>query len=439
MTKTTNEEAAASSPNDSSAPELAPLKINETPGRSAMDSEPPRSIRPDTHKTGRQVSLFSAVIVCLVVALSTGIIGLAVGGRLSFMGYNGLDLSSLNDVYSVLNAKYDGKLDRKTLVEGAAKGLVEAAGDEYTELMTNDEYKQLSGDLSGELNGIGVELGMNDQGIIYVVSVLDGSPAEKAGVESGDLIGEIDGESTMGLTVAGAAYKIRGDVNTKVNIKVVRGSETKEFNIIRAKIENPSVKWSTQDGIMRIRISTFGDDTADLMSKAAHDAVKNKVNGIVLDLRGNTGGYVDAAQSVASLWLQSGDVITEERNSSRLLSSLRASGDDAAILAKIPTVVLIDGSTASASEIVSGALHDHLGIKLIGTKSFGKGLVQEVVPLRSGDKLKVTVAKWYTPKGVNINKEGLKPDIEVKMTRRQYNSGDDVQMQAALEQLQKNR
>lgn len=432
MTKETTTEPAGG---NSSKPELAPLNIKNDDHTSL--SEPPRSIRPDSHRGGHRVSLFTTIIVCVVASISTAIIGIAIGSRISIGAGGGLNFQSLNDVYRVLAAKYDGQLDPKALVEGAAKGMVEAAGDEYTELMSSDEYKQLSNDLSGELNGIGVELGMNNQGIVYVVSVLDDSPAEKAGVQAGDLIGEIDGESTMGLTVAGAAYKIRGEANTKVNIKVLRGNDIKEFTIVRSKIENPSVKWSIEDGIAKVRISTFGDDTTMLMRNAAADILRKGAKGIVLDLRGNTGGYVDAAQGVASLWLQDGDIITEERTQSRLLSSLRASGANVGVLAKVPTVVLIDGSTASASEIVAGALHDHLGIKLVGTQSFGKGLVQEVVPLRNGDKLKVTVAKWYTPKGVNINKEGLKPDKEVKMTRQQYNDGNDTQLKAALELLKK--
>ena len=165
--------------------------------------------------------------------------------------------------------------------------------------------------------------------------------------------------------------------------------------------------------------------------EAAEQLVDSGVKGIVLDLRSNTGGYVDAAQAVASLWLNAGDTVTQERAGNRTIATVSATGGN--ILKDYPTVVLIDGATASASEIVAGALRDNASAKLVGYQSFGKGLVQEVVELNNGDILKVTIAKWYTPNGDNINEEGLKPDEEVEMTSQQYNSGDDTQLDRAIE------
>ena len=334
----------------------------------------------------------------------------------------------------MLQSKYDGKLDKEALIDGAAKGLVAGAGDIYTEYMTAEEYNELEVELSGEFYGIGVEIGLNENNQLAIISTLDDSPARKAGLQGGDLIYTIDGEDATGWSTSYAASKIKGDLGTKVKISVIRDGEEKEFEIERAKIDNPSVTWEVDDdGIGYMRISTFGDDTTSLAQQAAEEFVDKGVKGIVLDLRSNTGGYVDAAQAVSSLWLNRGETITQERSNNKTIATIKATGDN--ILKDIPTVVLIDGATASASEITAGALRDNAGAKLIGYQSYGKGLVQEVIDLSNGDVVKVTIAKWYTPNGDNINGEGLKPDEEVEMTAGQYNSGDDTQLERAKEIL----
>ena len=345
-----------------------------------------------------------------------------------------LDYSALNEVYNVLQSKYDGQLDKDALIDGAAKGLVAGAGDIYTEYMTAEEYNNLEVELSGEFYGIGVEIGLNGDGQLSIISTLDDSPAREAGLMGGDLIYTINGEDATGWTTSYAASQIKGDLGTKVKISVIRDGEEKEFEIERAKIENPSVTWEIDDnGIGYMRISTFGEDTAQLAQWAADEFVSEGVRGIVLDLRSNTGGYVDAAQAVASLWLNKGETITQERTNNRTVATIKATGNN--VLKDIPTVVLIDGATASASEITAGALRDNAGAELIGYQSYGKGVVQEVVDLSNGDVLKVTIAKWYTPNGDNIDGEGLKPDEEVEMTAEQYNSGDDTQLERAKEIL----
>lgn len=395
-------------------------------------SNPPRSIHPDKHPGGkarRTIGLRTS----LAVAVMTCLIGFAVGTRLQNLSVTQLDYTSLGDVYNALSAKYDGSIDRSKLLVGAAKGLVDAVGDKYTSYMTAKEYADLETDLSGELNGIGVEIGLGNDGLVSVISTLDDSPARKAGLLPGDIIEKVDGDDMAGQSTSVVANRIRGKVGTTVKIVVVRDRAEKSFRITRTKIENPSVKWSIKDGIGYIRVSTFGDDTGTLAEKAAKELVDKKVKGVVLDLRSNTGGYVNAAQELASLWLKQGELITTERAGSKILGKVTASGGD--ILNKVPTVVLIDGATASASEITAGALRDKVGAKLVGTKSYGKGLVQEIVDLKNGDKLKVTIAKWYTPNGDNINQAGLKPDIEVKMTAQQYNAGNDTQLKKALEVL----
>lgn len=406
-----------------------PAPSSTTANYGGYYDRPPQSVHPD--KLGKG----AGVVVCVIVALMTGLIGFVIGTRLQGVSVTQPDYSQLNEVYNALAAKYDGKLDKQKLIEGAAKGMVAAAGDAYTEYMTASEYSELETELSGELNGIGVEIGLNGKSQLSVISTLDDSPAKKAGLQAGDLIVKIDDADATNLTTSQAAGKIRGEKGTKVKITVERDGKEKTFEITRDKIDNPSVKWSIKDGIGYIRISTFGEDTTDLAQQAAQDLKDKNVKGIILDLRDNTGGYVDAAQGVASLWLDKGAVITEERSDSKLISTVKATGGN--ILHDIPTVVLVNGATASASEITAGALRDSVGAKLVGTKTYGKGLVQEVVDLNNGDKLKVTIAKWYTPKGVNINKEGLEPDQKVDMTAEQYNSGNDTQRAKATEMLKK--
>lgn len=394
--------------------------------------------RARAEKLNRRTSAGISVVVCVIVALLTGVIGFTIGTRMQGAAPIGsLDYSQLNEVYRALSSKFDGNLDKQKLIEGAARGLVDAAGDEYTTYMTSDEMKELQTDLSGEIEGIGVEIGQNKDGYLSVISVLDDSPAIKAGLKAGDLIEKIDGRDSLKWNASQGASKVRGKSGTQVKLTIVRDNEEKEFTITRAKIDNPSVKWEIKNNnIGYMRISTFGDDTTDLAEQAAQEFKDKNVKGVVLDLRGNTGGYVDAARGVSSLWLDEGATITQERNGKgQVLDTVKATGDN--ILKGAPTVVLIDGSTASASEITAGALHDLAGAKLVGQKSYGKGVVQEVVNLNNGDELKVTVAKWYTPKGKNIQKQGIEPDEKVDMTAEQYNSGDDTQLNKALDILNK--
>ena len=418
-----------------SAGETLPPIVNQAPLAPTIDqprNRAPHSIHPDKRRRSGGASV--GIIVCLIIALLTGVIGFTLGTRMQNLSATQLDYSILNEVYNVLQSKYDGQLNKEALLDGAVKGLVAGAGDIYTEYMTAEEYSNLEVELSGEFYGVGVEIGLNGDGQLSIISTLDDSPARAAGLQAGDLIYTINGEDATGWSTSYAVSKIRGDLGTKVKISVIRDGEKKEFEIERAKIENPSVTWEIDDdGIGYMRISTFGDDTAGLAEQAAKEFIDKGVKGIVLDLRSNTGGYVDAAQAVASLWLNRGETITEERSGNKTIASIKATGGN--ILKDIPTVVLIDGATASASEITAGALRDNAGAELVGYQSYGKGLVQEVVSLSNGDVVKVTIAKWYTPNGDNINGEGLKPDEEVEMTAEQYNSGDDTQLERAKEIL----
>jgi carboxyl-terminal processing protease len=373
------------------------------------------------------------IITILVVALCA----FAVGTRFQdlFVGQNNWDYAGLGIVYTVLKANYDGSLDSSKLLDGAKAGLVQAVGDPYTEYFTANEAKAFSDDLDGNFTGIGIEM-TSDNNQTKILSVIADSPAYNAGMKAGDVIATVNGTDVSTWTSDKIATAIQGDAGTTVKVGIIRDSSAKEFTLTRAALTDPSVKMEIKDGIGYLQISRFADtDTASLAQKYAQQMKDQKVKGVILDLRDNGGGSVDAAKAVASLWLPSGTTITTEKQSTtgKVLDTVTASGN--AILQGVPTEVLIDSSTASASEIVSGALRDNGAAKLVGQKSYGKGVVQQLINLDGGAELKVTVAKWYTPKGANINHNGLTPDYKVEMTADQYNSGNDTQRAKATELL----
>jgi carboxyl-terminal processing protease len=343
-----------------------------------------------------------------------------------------LDYSSVDVIYNSLKDNFDGKLTEQALLDGIKSGLVKAGGDPYTEYFSVKDAKAFYGQLDGTFEGIGAELGKDANDNIIIISPLAGYPAEKAGLKPKDIIAQIDGASTQDLTIDQAVTKIRGTAGTTVKLTIVRDGAPQEISIVRQQISIPSVKSEVKDGIGVLTISRFGDDTADLATKAAADFKSQNVSGVVLDLRGDPGGLLDAAVKVSSLWLQNKTVLTERRDGT-IIQTYPSAGDSP--LAGIPTVVLIDGGSASASEITAGALKDNGAASLMGLKSFGKGSVQQPINLKDGSLLKVTIARWYTPKGKNIDKEGITPDTEVKVTADDIKAGTDPQMNAALTKL----
>ena len=342
-----------------------------------------------------------------------------------------INFSSLGGVYDVLREKYDGELDADKLIAGAKRGMVEATGDPYTTYFTDKEAEEFDNDLEGSFQGIGAELGRRENRLV-VISTLDDSPAKASGLLAGDIIIKVNDEETNNWTVEQAVSKIRGEKGTTVKLTVIRGDSSKEISITRAAITNPSVKSEvTPDNIGILRISRFGEtDTVSLASRAAEDFKARGVRAVILDLRGNGGGYLGAAKDIASLWLED-KVVVSERKNGKVIDELRSGSN--APLQGIKTIVLVDGGSASASEIVAGALLDHNAATLVGQKTFGKGSVQVIESVPGGGKLKVTVAKWYTPNGKNITKEGIKPSVEVGLTAEDVNASRDPQKDKALE------
>lgn len=384
-------------------------------------------------------------IVLLVVlaftvgnAVGDGRLSLSRGGNYSVAGLpEKLDYSSVDEVYKALRTSYDGKLTEAQVIDGLKDGLAESTKDPYTEFFTASEAKDFQGQLNNSFSGIGAELGKDADDNLIVVSPISGFPADKAGLRAQDVIATIDGESTSGLSIDDAVSKIRGQKGTTVKLQIIRNkTDPLSLSIVRDTIKIPSVDSKELDGaIGYVNIRTFSDDTGQLMNETADKFVTDKVKTIILDLRGDPGGLLDQAISVAGQWLPSGKTVLVEKRGTVVMRT--DTSDGPAKLAGIPTIVLIDEGSASASEIVAGALHDNGAARLMGVKSYGKGVVQNIQPLSDGSELKVTVASWYRPNGQNINKKGITPDDEVKISEDDIKAGTDTQKDAAIQYLLK--
>lgn len=342
-----------------------------------------------------------------------------------------LNYSAVDDVYQSLKANYDGKLTESQLIDGLKHGLAASTKDPYTNYFTPKEAQDFDKELNNSFSGVGAQLGLDKDGNLEVIAPIDGLPADKAGLKAKDIIATINDQSTSGMSVDDAVSHIRGPQGTKVKLEVVRNrAQALTFTITREDIVLPSVKTKILDGnIGYMQISTFADDTNQLAQKAADDFKAKNVKGIVLDLRNDPGGLLDAAVKVSSLWLPPGTKILDEKQGATVVDSQSASGENP--LDGIPTVVLINSGSASASEITAGALHDNKAAYLLGEKSYGKGVVQQLINFRDGSQLKVTIASWYRPSGQNINKKGITPDKTVKISDSDAQAGNDTQLKAA--------
>ena len=383
----------------------------------------------------RKVDLTTTVIISAIALFG----GLLIGANWNTIEANlgmkkkvaTVDFSALNDVYEKLAENYDGELDKTKIIEEAKRGLVKAAGDDYTYYLTAAEADEFQKDLNGDVGaGIGVEIGQRD-GYVKVLRTTPDNPARKAGVLAGDIIYKADDEDISMLTVEEVAKKLRGAAGTKVKLTVVRGNEEKTFELTRETINNVSVYADYQGKTAILTISRFDQDTGRLAREKAKEALAKGCDKFIIDLRGNGGGYVSAAKEVASLWID-GKVVVEQKSSNGLYNEKTYANRGQAILAGKKTVVLANGSIASASEIVAGALKDYNLATLIGEKTYGKGSVQALENFTSGEMLRVTVAKWYTPNGKNIHHQGIEPDVKVERTFDQINKDIDPQLDAAL-------
>lgn len=356
-----------------------------------------------------------------------------------------IDFSLFWDAYNKLQQNFidPSKINGQKIIYGAIEGMTQSLGDPYTDFFDPEHAKMFQQDLSGSFEGIGVEVGIK-KNVLTVVAPLADSPGQTAGLKPGDMILKIDDKETSDMTVDEAVSLIRGAKGTIVKLTIFRNgwSETEDFKIARAVIKVDTVKWSLlastgeaggkNGDIAYIQISQFGETLESDFKNVALQIMQSPAKKIILDLRGNPGGYLEVAQNVAGWFLENGQTVTiEDFGDDRAKTIYKAEGN--ADLAGYPTVVLIDQGSASASEILAGALRDDRSVKLVGNKSFGKGSVQEVMELRGGSFLKITIAKWLTPKGTSISEVGLDPDIKIDITDQDIENDKDPQLDKALE------
>ena len=384
----------------------------------------------------KKVALGNAIIIGFIFAVIGVVIGLNwdnwLGGAFGFLSGSSnaeTNWSSLNEVYSKLASSYNGEIDKQVLIEGAKKGLVDAVGDVYTVYMDKDESADYTKSLHGDVGaGIGVEFGLRD-GYVRVLRVLPDNPALKAGIMIGDIIYKVDGVEVYTWTSNEISKVIRGEAGTDVAVSVVRNGEELEFKMKREAINNVSAYVKYDGSIAIVTLTRFDNDTGIEVEKMAKEFAGKGIKKVILDLRGNGGGYVSAAQDLLSLWLDNQVILVQKAAHFDDEKVSTVSGK--AILKDMKTIVLVNGSTASASEITAAALKEYDKATIVGTKTFGKGVVQKMYNLSGGGMLKVTVAEWMTPKNNSINNEGVKPDVEVELSSEDINKMRDPQMDKA--------
>lgn len=340
------------------------------------------------------------------------------------------------EVWQTLKNEYvdQNLIDEQEMFYGSLRGLTNSLDDPYTVFLDPEETKEFYDDLSGSFEGIGAEVGIRDD-MVTIIAPLKGMPAEKAGLRSGDKVYAIDGEMTLGLTINEAVRKIRGQRDTEVVLTILREEEDEpiEISITRGLIIVKSVEWEVlENDVFLISISNFHEDTLGLFNQAIMEMKSRNIDKLILDLRNNPGGYLETAIDLASEWIKEGPVVIEQLKGNQRKEHFTTK---VARLQNIETIVLINQGSASASEIVAGALRDYKLATLVGEQTFGKGLVQNLQRLSDGSALKISIAKWLTPEGDYINEKGIEPNIIVEFSKEDFENNLDPQMEKAKELL----
>lgn len=332
------------------------------------------------------------------------------------------------------------KVDKEKLRQGELKGMVASLGDPYSEYLTLEDFDALAEQTNGKFFGIGVSVSSNEEGQILVIAPIKDTPAEKVGIKTGDLIIKVNGEPVSGNDLQAAVAKIKGDKGTSVKITIYRPStkETKDIDVKRDEIKLETVISNTIKDLGYIGITQFNDNTYDEFTKALNNLKEKNVKGLIIDLRGNPGGTVDSVEKIANELLPEGTIVSAKNRDGQVVFDYKSDKE----YVNLPMAVLINGGSASASEILAGAIRDFKMGTLIGEKSFGKGIVQSVFPFPDGSGLKITTSEYFTPSGENIHKKGIKPDIEVKLPDDTKGIGieylnTDSQLKKAIEVLEK--
>ena len=392
--------------------------------------------------------IFALVLVMFVVGLGTGLllgktksaqndtVGLALLFDIEKIFTKKPTFDLLKEGVEVINTRYaDAEhIATKDLIYGAMKGMIRALDDPYSVFLTPDDTKIFQEDVGGSFGGIGTEIGMRD-GVLTVISPLKGNPAERAGVNPGDKILYVDDTKMQGLSLEEAVRLIRGPKGSEVTLTISREDIEGDIkiSILRDIIKIPILEWEKkEDGVAYITLSHFTETASDDFTDIAHEILQSDVSKIVLDLRNNPGGFLEVSVDIAGWFMEKGEVVVVEDWGERRERRSHTTQGTAA-LHEYPLVVLINKGSASASEILAGALRDNRGIQLIGETTFGKGSVQELVDLSDGSSIKITVAKWLTPQGTSIQDDGLAADVTVEMTQEIFDSEGDVQLAKAIE------
>ncbi len=332
------------------------------------------------------------------------------------------------------------KVDKEKLRQGELKGMVASLDDPYSEYLTLEDFNALEEQTNGKFFGIGVSVSSNEEGQILVIAPIKDTPAEKVGIKTGDLILKVNGEPVSGNDLQAAVAKIKGDKGTSVKITIYRPStkETKDIDVKRDEIKLETVISNKIKDLGYIGITQFNDNTYDEFKKALDSLKEKNIKGLIIDLRGNPGGTVDSVEKIANELLPEGTIVSAKNRAGQVVFDYKSDKE----CLNLPMAVLINGGSASASEILAGAIRDFKKGTLIGEKSFGKGIVQSVFPFPDGSGLKITTSEYFTPSGENIHKKGIKPDIEVKLPENVKGIGiehleTDNQLKKAIEVLEK--
>lgn len=349
------------------------------------------------------------------------------------------DFAPFWEVWNEIEEKYpDAKnISNQDKIWGATKGLVESLGDPHSNFFDPKETKSFEESINGEFSGIGIEIGQKD-GVLVVIAPLENTPADKAGLRSGDLILKINSVSTADMTLDEAIELIRGDIGTEVKLTVLSldSEESKEVSVVRQIIEIPTLSYKmNDDGIFVISLYNFSSNATDLFDQAMYEFSKSNTNKLIVDVRGNPGGYLDGAVDISSWFIPKGQVVAIESYGGDVEDVVYRSHGYNIGKGALNMVILVDEGSASASEIFAGALQEYGKATLIGNKTYGKGSVQQLIPITDTTSLKLTIAKWLTPNGVSLTGNGLDPDISVPVTKEDLEAKKDTQMQKAVEFL----
>lgn len=347
----------------------------------------------------------------------------------------GVDFSVFWKTWNLIQSRYvdKNKINNQDLVYGAIDGMVKAVGDPYTVFFKPQESENFAQEINGAFGGVGIEIGLRNN-ILTVITPLKSTPAERAGLLAGDKILKIGDKSTDGMQIDQAVNLIRGPKGTPVKLTINRESFKlpKEITIIRDTIKVPTVSWKLMDDkVAYVQLFVFNRNVDADFKKTTREIIASKADRIILDLRNNPGGLLDSSVNIAGYFLEPNQLVTQERYSDGKIDEFRTS--DNGQLKNYPLLIIINKGSASASEILAGAIKDDRGVTIVGEKSFGKGSVQEVDELPNKASVKITIAKWFTPKGTSINDNGIDPDIKAERTEDDINNNRDPQLDKAVE------